>query len=429
LLGVVCKLKANRIYCVEMTNPKQEPNPFENFQPSWMKEAVPAPPSPTQVEPALPLNNPAQANLSLDDLLLQEVIAPFAPAPVPTPAPAPAPAPASYSQPEYRSAPAYNPVPVYSNPTNPNSPPPVSNNVAANNYAVSDPIPAPVVQPAAVVGVSIDKPAKKNKAKQDAAKAKKGLGNVLTQLLIIVGVLAVGVAGYAALIAAQGGERQANSQPPTNVGNIMSYPNSLMINLTPTEILPYIDIASSSLQTISKQGCFVSSDNSTTLRQYYESHITSKGYTWQGLNGGGNIQSDFWKDRSGLGAILTIASIGYADFGLFNRATPGQTLFCVFNGPAKNDTVAPPVTDSGNNNSGNEGNSAQPTTSNNNNGQPQPPRSTPLPVGGGSGQPNPTPKSGQPPVATPAGGQPTVAPVTTKVVPPTPTLGPVDRGA
>jgi hypothetical protein len=325
-----------------MTNPKQEPNPFENFQPSWMKEAPPASPSPAQVEPVLPPNNPAPSNLSLDDLLLQEVIAPFTPTP-------------TYSQPEYRSVPTpsvvpeYNPVPVYSN--TPNTPPPASNNVATNpvyNYTVSEPIPAAVVQPGVVAGVSIDKPAKKNKAKQGAAKTKKGLGNVLTQLLLIVGVLAVGVAAYAALIAAQGGERQANAQPPTDVGNIMHYSNSLMINLTPTEILPYIDSATKSLQTIAKQGCFVSSDSVATLQQYYESHISSKGYvSWQGLSTNGNIQSDFWKDRAGLGAILTTSSVGYADFGLFNRATPGQTLFCLFNGPAKTNTAPPPSTGGG----------------------------------------------------------------------------------
>jgi hypothetical protein len=332
--------------------------------------------------------------------------------------------------------PEYNPVPVHSNPTNPNLTPPISNNLATNNYAsptynyaVSEPIPVPVVQPvpAAVVGVSIDKPAKKNKSKQGAAKAKKGFGNLLIELLLIVGVLAIGMIAYAAVIAAQGGERQANSQPPIDVGNIPHYPNSMMINLTPTEIVPYIDSAAKSLQTITKQGCFVSSDTATALQQYYETHIASKGYTRQSLSTNGNVQNDFWKDRSGLGAILATSNVGYADFGLFNRATPGQTVFCIFNGPAQSDTAPPPVTDGGNNggNNSNVGNPAQPTVSNNN----QPTRSTPLPAGGGSGQPNPTPKSGQPPVNTPAGTQPTVVPVTTKVVPPTPTLGPVDRGA
>ncbi len=290
-----------------------EQNPFEDFQPSWLK-----------AKPAAPL--PVSSNTSgrdAEDILLQEVITPLRPSQLNS----------------FEAAASAKVVP-----TPPAFGPAISNdytNVApVYNAPVTPPLPVPDTLPPSLENLR----ARAVKTRSEKAGTKSS--NWLFWLLAIVGVLVLGGLIYAILVASQGEERQRNSQPAIDVGEMPRFPDAYLINLNVNEIRPFEAKASLALTKMSQQACFRSSSNLLTVQQFYENQLPAKKFTPQGMVGEGVPQTEAWRSASGnAGVVMAAISVGYLDFSLFNRAEPGQTIFCLFNGQSVSSDL--PVTPGG----------------------------------------------------------------------------------
>lgn len=274
-----------------------EQNPFEDFHPSWLK-AKPA---------ASVVASPNSSGSQAEDILLQAVVAPF-------------------------------------HPTLPNGfEPAVSNNYTNltpvyNSSTVPLPLSVPDTLPPALENL------RASPVKIRGKKARTGSSSWLFWLLAVVGLLVLGVLIYAMVIAAQGEERQRNSQPATDVGEMPRYPNSYLIKLNAIEFRPFEAKASLVLTKISQQACFRSPSNLIIVQQFYENQLSTKKFASQGTVGESGPQTEAWSSSNGnVGVAVGAISVGYLDFGLFNRIEPGQTVFCLFSGLTTSPGITPKV--------------------------------------------------------------------------------------
>lgn len=364
---------------------EQKQNPFDDFQPSWLKKS-----QARSIEAAPVINSTTP--LSDEDILLQEVVAPLR---------------ATHNS-ANQTATFTSPsgIPAYFTPPITSAQPEISSAFLPDS-------PAPLI--------TTETAAPPLAAKSKPPKPPKNKGWWVREVLILVIVLAVIAIGYVIYIQLQASQRTANSFPASDVAFLTHYSNSYGIALSADELKKLESGAAIELDKIDKYGCYRSSYSAANVENFYQGQLEKKNYATMDIPNQASVQNWAWSDTGRNGVILSAYAVGWFDTGFFNQAAPGETIFCVFTGKlaqnansTTNGTDAPapapaPVNSGGNgggdNNSGGNGDNPVVNT----------------PVAGPTPKPAPTSKPQTP-------GR-TVAPSPTKPPPPTPTTNPLEKGA
>lgn len=402
---------------------KQTQNPFDDFQPSWLKKAQ------AKSFESQPAARPAAPSAD-DDILFQELIAPLRTTNTPVSEPT-----------SYNTSNSYN---NYNNSTSdpysvpigvPNYFATPSTTVEPSNY-----LPTPEIAPIAPASalISSEKPSKTVKnINRKTAKPPRSKGWWTRELLILAVVVMVIVFGYIGFVELQGSQRTANSLAAKDLNSIAHFPNSYGMVLTSDEYNKFAIDAANNLDNIDKYACYHTSSSGLVVQSFYSEQLEKQNYSSIDLVSQNSYQNWGWLNKSQNGVVLTTYSVGWFDTGLFNRVAPGETVFCVFTGKMSSQTGATVPAPNTNGNapapapaSGGGGGSST------NTGDNPPSNSGPIKAAPSTAPPNqptsaPTANSQTKPQGTPAAGRgtPTVPPTPTKPPLPTPTTNPLDKGA